>query len=485
MTNHIDEKDDFSRETPAPGLPSSELEHLDFLRDLDFSCLDADFADVRIVSRRNSTIVYRNDDLHTANSVDDVGAFARVLKNGSWAYGSTNDPREARGLLESLAMLASKLPPESDRSRSAAMAETFNTAPENIVSAGLPGPDPTTTPLETRRSLLKKFNDTAAACQSIISRRCVYNDWWERRSYASSSGALSSYEKAVAGVALSYTMKRGGSIYSSYFMTGGPSLDELETNLSRLPANLEEATRFLDAIPVPMGDYPVVLSPKASGVFSHESFGHKSEADFMLGDRTMREEWKIGMKVGSELLSIVDDPTFRLSPGFCPFDDEGTRGRKTYLVKDGVLAGRLHSRATALELGEVPRGNARGLGYSFEPIVRMTTTYIEPGEGNLEDLLKGIELGVYIKTVKHGSGMSTFTIAPDRSYMIRDGRLAEPVRVSVVSGSVFETLSLIEGISGELEIDNDPFCSCGKGEQFPMPAGIGGPSVRVGSMRVS
>lgn len=468
-----------------PKAPVFDREPLDFLENLDFRGLDADFADVRIVSRRTATVVYRNDDLHTANSVDDIGAFARVLKDGRWAYGSTNEPLECRGLLESLSSLVKRLPIEFNISRSRAVADMFNAGTERIIFSGLPGEDPTLASLEARRGILRRFSEAAAACPRIITRKCIYNDWWERRSYASSSGALATFEKAVAGVAISYALKFGDEIYSSYFMTGGPSLSDLESNLFRLPGNLDEAMNFLDARPVPMGDYPVVLSSKASGVFSHESFGHKSEADFMLGDRTMREEWKIGMKVGSSLLSIVDDPTFRLSPGYLPFDDEGTRGEKTHLVKAGVLAGRLHSRATALELGERPRGNARGLGYSFEPIVRMTTTYIEPGEGTLEDLLRGISLGVYIKTVKHGSGMSTFTIAPDRSYMIRDGRLAEPVRVSVVSGSVFETLSLIEGISGELEIDNDPFCSCGKGEQFPMPAGIGGPSIRVGSMRVS
>lgn len=117
-----------------------------------------------------------------------------------------------------------------------------------------------------------------------------------------------------------------------------------------------------------------MLSPTVAGVFAHESFGHKSESDFMLGSETMRREWELGKRVGWEGLSILDSGVPNGS-GYCPYDDEGTRARDTYLVKNGVLTGRLHSAATAAALDEAVTGNARAISFEFEPIVRMTSTW--------------------------------------------------------------------------------------------------------------
>lgn len=134
------------------------------------------------------------------------------------------------------------------------------------------------------------------------------------------------------------------------------------------------------------------------------------------------------------------------------FDDEGTKSTKTYLIKDGILSGRLHSSLTADSLKEEVTGNARALNFEFEPIVRMTTTYIVAGEKSKEELISEIKEGILIEDIKHGSGMSTFTIAPSVAYMIRDGKISEPVNISVVSGNVMETLHEIDGISKEIEI---------------------------------
>ena len=113
---------------------------------------------------------------------------------------------------------------------------------------------------------------------------------------------------------------------------------------------------LLNARPVQAGVFPVILSPTAAGVFAHESFGHKSESDFMLGDENMKKEWTLGKKVGADILSIYDSGEEEGS-GYVPFDDEGTRTQKTYLIKNGVLTGRLHSAATAADLEEEVTGN--------------------------------------------------------------------------------------------------------------------------------
>jgi len=170
--------------------------------------------------------------------------------------------------------------------------------------------------------------------------------------------------------------------------------------------------------------------------------------------------------------------------GYVPFDDEGSKAEATYLIRDGVLCGRLHNCATAASLDETVTGNARALDFQFEPIVRMTTTYIAPGAKSREELFAEVEEGIFVKTIKHGSGMSTFTIAPSLAYYIRNGSIGEPVSISVLSGNVMETLGEIEAVSNELELLSFVTGGCGKMEQYPLRVGFGGPHVRVKTMDV-
>jgi len=203
----------------------------------------------------------------------------------------------------------------------------------------------------------------------------------------------------------------------------------------------------------------------------------------MVGDETMKAEWALGKIIGRDLLTIVDDG---LVPGngYTPYDDEGTKGKKTYIVKNGKLTGRLHSAATSAALEEPLTGNARAVNFQFEPIVRMTTTYIEKGDRPLKDIIAEIDKGIYVETIRHGSGMSTFTMTPSRAYMIENGRITTPVKVSVITGSVFETLAEVDAVSQEFELLSFIGGGCGKMEQYPLPVGFGGPYIRVRKLNV-
>jgi TldD protein len=203
----------------------------------------------------------------------------------------------------------------------------------------------------------------------------------------------------------------------------------------------------------------------------------------MVGDETMLREWELGKSVGSPILNILETGEVT-GNGYTPYDDEGTRARQNYLIKDGKLVGRLHSAMTAADLNEGLTGNARAVSFEYEPIVRMTTTYIDKGTLSFDELIGGVKLGIFIDQINHGSGMSTFTIAPNTSYMIRDGKLAEPVKISVISGNVMKTLNEIDGLSDEVTLLSFPTGGCGKMEQYPLPVGFGGPYVRVNGLNV-
>ena len=114
----------------------------------------------------------------------------------------------------------------------------------------------------------------------------------------------------------------------------------------------------------------------------------------------------------------------------------------------------------------------------------MTTTYIDKGTETKQQLFEGVKHGIYIADLSHGSGMSTFTIAPLRAYMIENGKIAAPVKVSVISGNVMETLGEIDGLSDEVTMCSFALGGCGKMEQFPLRVGFGGPYVRVNNIKV-
>ena len=245
----------------------------------------------------------------------------------------------------------------------------------------------------------------------------------------------------------------------------------------RVRGAAERAVRRLEAKSVKGGQYTVVLDPYLAGVFIHEAFGHLSEADFVYENPKMQELLTLGKPMGIEQLNVVDDATMENLPGSMKYDDEGVPGQRKYLIKNGVLTERLHSRETAGKMQESPTGNARAIRASYPPIVRMTNTAIEHGDTPLEKMFEGIDEGVYAVRMLGGqTNGEMFTFAAAEGYMIRDGKIAEPVSDVTLSGNVFQTLQDIDAISDDTLYTNG---GCGKGGQMPLPVSVGGPHIRI------
>jgi len=439
------------------------------------------YSDVRIERVAKWDLTIRDGELEAVVPELEFGALLRVLKNGSWYYSFTTDLDH---IDEDLAQMAS----------SDALGVGQNIGVEEM--------------LEAHRATHRRFDearvdkidihtkrDELSKRLHLLERPCIQSwsaqwiDVHRDRRFLSSKGADISHDYQECGYIYRFSMVHGDEVFAEAFRRGSNLFQELIDNSSsyteEMSAYLDRCERFLKgAQPVTAGYYPVILAPPATGVFAHESFGHKSEADFMLGDPAALEAWAKGSQVGSELLSLVDDGA-PFGSGYVPYDDEGQPNKKVYLIKDGQLTGRLHSATTAKALGESTTGNARALSFRFEPIVRMRTTYIEPGESSLDELMSSIDDGYFIETISHGSGMSTFTIAPSLAWRIRAGKIAEPARVAVITGTVFETLGLIDGVTKESCIDFKVGGGCGKFEQVPLAVGFGGPYVRVSKMQVA
>lgn len=435
------------------------------------------YADVRIEDRFTTAIVYKNGALDSCRVRNEKRAFIRVYDGQIWLYASTSDTNKIQSELDNL--YAQATPCDDIANHPIIKRYQVNVATEykfenrNVRNVSV----------EDKKELCKRILPHVKS-QFLAMSQIGYQDRNSRYEFYSSKGADIKYDYQMCGILAVGVLAAPGDFVQAVYQLAKPYFDEIKGFETDIEKKMADADNFVqNAKPCKKGKYPVILSPMAAGMFAHESFGHKSEADFMLGDEQMAKEWVLGKKVGSEILSIVDTGA-DFGSGYVPFDDEGTRCTKTYLIKDGILCGRLHSATTAAALDEELTGNARAIDCKFEPIVRMTNTYIEPGNSTFDELVAGIDEGYFIDTVSHGSGGSTFTIAPSIAYEIKNGKLGGPVKISVVTGDVFETLMKIDGLSDETVFEDGVFGGCGKMEQFPLHVLDGGPFVRVKEMNV-
>lgn len=439
------------------------------------------YADVRLEETVEHRIVLRDGHLEDVQSTSETGALVRVQRNGSWLISSTTELDEVSEIVARLS--ASTAAPQGAGDSGVELLEIHRERRLVFEERRIDG-----VPLKDKLALLETFAG-ALNRPSIKTWTARWMDQHRERRFVSSRGADVHHDYQEGGVILSFTLGEGAEAVSESFRLADHHFHTLcaavDDALVRLNHHLDKCETFASrAVPVEPGTATVILAPEVAGIFAHESFGHKSEADFMLGDPAMMEEWKIGSRVAAEGVSIVDGGG-GFGSGYMPYDDEGQPTQRTFLIQDGILRGRLHSSMTAAALGEAPTANARAISFRFEPIVRMTTTTFTPGPLTIRELFQGVEDGYFIETARHGSGMSTFTIAPGLAWRIRRGKLAEPVRVAVMTGTVFETMGEIDGLSNEVEV---PFLvggGCGKMEQWPLSVGFGGPHVRVRRMSLA
>lgn len=436
------------------------------------------YTDIRIETINKTNIKYENGKLKENKLREEKGAFIRIYDGERWYYSSTVDIDKIQEEINELARLAK---PNKDIDLNPVVkrleinkGEYLSYEKNNISKVDN----------AEKISLVKTYLPIVKEFKEVVNSEVIYKDMYMTKEIISSKGTNVKFDIQNACIVNRFNLLVDGK-------PEGSSLNIYETDFNKLfnqqdyfRDNIMKWIRFVkESVPVKPGIYTCILSPVVAGVFAHESFGHKSEADFMVGDEKMLEEWAIGSKVGADILNIIDTGDIEGS-GYVPYDDEGTKTKETYLIKDGVLSGRLHSAYTSGSLKEDLTGNSRAISFEFEPIVRMTTTYIGAGKQTKEELFSGVKEGIYIEDLKHGSGMSTFTIAPSIAYMIRDGKIAEPVQISVITGNVMKTLYEIDGLSNKVEIRAFGTGGCGKMEQYPLSVGFGGPYVRVNGINV-
>ena len=396
------------------------------------------------------------------------GGCIRVLKNGAWGVSFTSNPSK----LEEIALNSLKL--ASTLKNDVKLAEIEPTQDDVKSKAKIKIHDVS---LDEKKELMSEV-EKAANIEGIVSTTINYMDLEGTTLFANSDGTNLKMEDSRVVLFMNAVAASEGIIQFGHKSTGGAAgfevlkKEDLE-KFGRTPA--EKALRLLKAELPPSGKFPVIMDPELTGVFIHEALGHASEADLILQNDSILKD-KIGVQIGAPVVTIIDDASMDAF-GYYPYDSEGVKTRKNILVENGKLISYLSSRETASQLDITPSGNARS-AVGDQPIVRMSNTYLKPGEFKFEELLENMEFGIYLKGSRGGqvdTGKGVFQFNAAESFLIKNGEVSTPLRDVSLSGNILEMLLKVEGVGSDFKMGVG---FCGKSGQT-VPVGDGGPHVKV------
>ena len=247
---------------------------------------------------------------------------------------------------------------------------------------------------------------------------------------------------------------------------------------------VRQALVKLGAVEAPAGELIVVLGPGWPGILLHEAVGHGLEGDFNR-KKTSAFSGRLGQKVASELVSVVDDGTLENRRGSLNVDDEGNPTQCTTLIEDGVLRGYIQDSLNARLMGMEPTGNGRRESYAHPPMPRMTNTFMLAGQDDPADIIRSVPRGLY--AVNFGGGQvditnGKFVFSASEAYLIENGQVTAPVKGATLIGNGPDILTRVARIGHDLKLD-EGVGTCGKDGQS-VPVGVGLPTIRIDGITV-
>ncbi len=442
----------------------------------------ADYTDVRIERDWRTQVVYRGRELENLEASIDVGGIVRCLQGGGWGIAVFNSLGELAERTEDACRIAgivsTRIPERAELAPVEPVQDQVRVTLEK---------DPRSVSLQEKQALLQEYNDIMLAHSSeIVTTESRYTDSFKEVTFASSAGTYILEERPDVTLRLLARAQKGHMDSQVGFESLGwaSGVEQAEGQGEKARAAAQRAVDLLHAKPVQGGTYTTIIDPGLGGVFIHEAFGHLCEADSLFKDPALQEVLKPGRRFGVDELNVVEEGYIPGLRGNFRYDDEGTPRCKTYLVKNGILHGFLHSRETAGRMGAVPTGNARAVSYRFEPIVRMRNTYIDNGTATFEEMLQGVDHGIYACRAFGGqTATEQFTFSAGYAYEVVNGQVGDMLRDVVLTGNIFETLKNIDLLGDDLMIRGSAG-GCGKGGQFPLATTMGSPHLRIRNLTI-
>jgi TldD protein len=441
-----------------------------------------EFADIFFEQTYSVAIVCEEDRIEKMISGRDIGLGLRVLFDGRTFYSFTNRLGE-EDLLQ-LASVVSRAVKEDCGGR------IFNFLDRGRISPSAPSIFPPRAPIEKhpqgipireKVSMVNRANEVARKLDSRVRQvKVLYRDASQFVSIANSEGLWVEGERVGTIFTVQVVTSQEDIIQTGYEPIGGTMGFEL-FDLCPPEKVAEIAGRrsllMLSARKAPMGKMIVVLSSDAGGTMIHEAVGHGLEADLAQQGLSVYSG-KIGEKVASSLITVVDDPTLPQRRGAYTFDDEGVVSQRTLLVEKGILKSYLYDRLSAFKDGISSTGNGRRESYQIKPIPRMSNTLILPGETKPEEIIHSVEKGLLVK--KMGGGQvntvnGDFVFEVSEGYLIEKGSIGEPVRGAMLIGNGPQVLKEIDMVGDDLGFG---IGTCGKDGQG-VPVADAQPTLRI------
>jgi TldD protein len=439
-----------------------------------------EFAEVFAEDRRNSSAVLDDGRVEELTSGRDRGAGIRVVVGDTTGFAHTADLTEA-GLLAAAEAAAAAAKGGGGGTNTVAL--TRRTASRGYDIETYPGDVPKARKVE----LLTRADDVARSVGDAISQVSVsYGDNRRHILVANSDGLLAEDDTvrtffSVSCVATGDTGMQTGR--ESVGRTVGFELFDLYDidELARRAA--DRALTKLAARPAPSGQMPVVIASGGGGVLFHEACGHGLEADLVSKGASVFAD-RVGQRVASPGVTVVDDGTMAREWGNIAIDDEGNPAQRNVLIEDGILTDYMWDQLRARKDGRASSGNGRRQSYQHLPMVRMTNTYLLAGTEDPDDIVASTENGVLVKHLGGGqvnTATGDFVFGMTEAYLIEDGQVTEPLREGNLIGNGPEVLKRIDALGNDFAMG--PPGTCGKDGQG-VPVGDGVPTLRVSSLTI-
>ncbi len=305
---------------------------------------------------------------------------------------------------------------------------------------------------------------------------------------ANSDGSMAADVRPLVRLNVSVIVEDKGRLEQGSAGGGGRFGYDIFTQDNHAHSFVHEAVRMallnLEAVEAPAGEMNVVLGPGWPGVLLHEAIGHGLEGDFTRKG-TSAFSGRVGERVASKGVTVVDDGTLENRRGSLNIDDEGTTTQCTTLIEDGILKGFMQDKLNAKLSNTEPTGNGRRESYSHLPMPRMTNTYMLAGEHDPGEILSSVDSGFY--AVNFGGGQvditsGKFVFNASEAYLIEKGKVTKPVKGATLIGDGPDVLTRVSMIGNDLELDRG-VGTCGK-EGQSVPVGVGQPTLRIDGITV-
>ena len=305
---------------------------------------------------------------------------------------------------------------------------------------------------------------------------------------AASDGTLAADVRPLVRMNVSVIVEQNGRREQGYSGGGGRiGLNELlsgDAPFEHAAEAVRQALVNLEAIAAPAGSMTVVLGPGWPGILLHEAIGHGLEGDFNRKGTSAFSN-RIGQKVASDTITVVDDGTLDARRGSLNVDDEGTPTQCTVLIENGILRGYIQDKMNARLMGMQPTGNGRRESFAHMTLPRMTNTYMRAGKTPPEEIIASVQKGLY--AVNFGGGQvditsGKFVFSASEAYLIENGRIGAPVKGATLIGNGPDVLTRVGLVGNDLKLDAG-VGTCGK-EGQSVPVGVGQPTLRIDGLTV-